>query len=122
MAAGQAYKTAIMMSEVPGIDWIAKGWRGVATYLIAAASRVEAGDRGAKAQKVDRATRLLVFLAQVTPEDPPLGATLRGIYDNLMVRIVQANLQDDAAQLRAVAAELWDLDEQMTAVNAGAAP
>ena len=70
MGAGQAYKTAIMMSEVPGIDWIAKGWRGAATYLMAAANRMEAGDRGAKAQKVDRATRLLTD-SVVRPCPPP---------------------------------------------------
>lgn len=122
MDVGQAYKTATMTSEEPGIDWIAKGWRGAGVLLLAAANRTEAGDPRAKAEKIDRAIRLLLFLASATPAEPPLGAALRGVYDNMLLKIAQANLQNDTVQLRAVAAELRQLDEQMAAVNVGAAP
>jgi flagellin-specific chaperone FliS len=100
--AAAAYKRAVMSSETPDLDWIARGWRGLRTYLAAAIRAIDRNDLAARITACARASDLLVMLRRITPDGPDcaLGQRLAAIYDSLHVELAKANAAADRLALQ----------------------
>jgi len=99
-----AYKRAVMSSETPDLEWIARGWRGLRTYLATAIRALDRHDLGARCAACNRASELLVMLRQITPDDPDseLGQRLTAIYDTLHIELAKANASGNKETLRGI--------------------
>lgn len=88
-----AYKRAVMSSETPDLEWIARGWRGLRTYLATAIRALDRHDLAARGTACSKASELLVMLRQITQDGPgcDLGQRLTAIYDTLHIELAKAN-------------------------------
>jgi flagellin-specific chaperone FliS len=107
-----AYKRAVMSSEVPDLEWIARGWRGLRTYLAAATRALDRQDLTARSTACGRASELLVMLRQITPNGPDceLGERLAAIYDTLHIELAKANAVGDRETLLGIMHALATLE------------
>jgi flagellar biosynthetic protein FliS len=110
--AAAAYKASARSSETPDMDWLLRAWRGLRTYLMRAAAATERGDLQVKLGSLDKASKLLVLLQGIMPDnrDSPLATRLRGLYTSFHLRLMTANAQNDVAAMRDLADQLSELD------------
>lgn len=111
-----AYKRAVMSSETPDLEWIARGWRGLRTYLATATRALDRQDLAARSAACGKASELLVMLRQITPDGPDceLGERLAAIYDTLHIELAKANAAGDREGLQGIMNALASLEAAFT--------
>ncbi len=99
-----AYKRAVMSSETPDLEWIARAWRGLRTYLATAIRALDRQDLAARCAACNKASELLVMLRQITSDEPgsELGQRLAAIYDTLHIELAKANASGSRETLQGI--------------------
>lgn len=111
-----AYKRAVMSSETPDLEWIARGWRGLRTYLATAIRALDRQDLAARCAACSRASELLVMLRQITQDGPDcqLGQRLTAIYDTLHIELAKGNASGSREILQGIMRAFETLEADFT--------
>jgi flagellar protein FliS len=116
-SAARAYKTTEIQSQSP-LEMVALLYAGALRFMRAAAEAIERGDLVAKRDAMSRALAIVSHL-QCTlnlDEGGEIARSLDGLYDYVTDRLVEANVQKDAAPVHESIRIMSGLHEAWTAI------